>query len=94
MNVAITVGDETLHTIQAPAVLLLVEGSLQHHALQVRTGIGLSQVHTHTLTSANAWDILLALLLATELIEGIDTALEAPDVLETSISSRNHLREH
>ena len=94
MDVAITVGDEALNTVQAPAVLLLVEGSLQHHALQVGTSIRLSQIHTHTLASANAWDVLLALLLATELIQGVDTALQAPDVLETGISSRNHLREH
>ena len=87
MDIAVTVGDEALHTIQAPAVLLLVEGGLQHHALQVRTGIRLSQVHTHTLTSTNAGDVLLALLLATELLQRIDTALQAPDVLETGISS-------
>ena len=62
VDVRVTVGDETLHTVQAPAVLLGVIGSLQHHALQVRTGIGLRLVHRHALTSANAWDVLLALL--------------------------------
>ena len=45
VDVAITIGNETLHAVQSPAVLLFVEGGLQHDALQVGTGIGLRQVH-------------------------------------------------
>ena len=94
VDVRVAIGDETLHTVQTPAVLLLVEGSLQHHALQVTTSIRLRQVHRHTLTCTNAGDILLALFLRTEFIQGVDTALQTPDVLESGISSRNHLAQH
>ena len=63
VNVRVTVGDESLHTVQAPAVFLLVVGRLQHHTLQVGTCIWLSKVHRHTLALANTWDVLLTLLL-------------------------------
>ena len=94
VDVRVTVGDEALHAVQVPALVFFAVGGLEHHALQVGTGIGFSKVHGHSLTGTNTRNELLTLLLATELIQGVDTALQAPDVLETGISSRNHLREH
>ena len=91
VDVAVAVGDEALHAIQAPAVLLLIEGGLEHHALQVAAGIWLGEVHRHCLAGAHARDVFLALLLGAKLIESVDARLQAPDVLETGIGGRDHL---
>ena len=94
VDVWIAIGNETLHTIQSPAVLLLVEGSLEHYTLEVRACIRLGEVHWHHLSLTDTWDKLLTLLLVTKLIECVDTRLQRPNVLETSISSSNQLRHH
>ena len=94
VDVGIAVGDEALHAVQTPAVLLLVEGGLEHHALQVGACVGLGEVHTHGLTGADARDVFLALLLAAKLIEGVDAALQAPDVLEAGIGGSHQLAGH
>ena len=94
MDVAVAVGNETLHTIQSPTVVLLVTSCLEHHALQVTTSVWLSEVHGHALTCTHAWDESFALLLAAELIQCVNAALQRPDVLETGICRRNHLTEH
>ena len=93
VDVGVTVGDESLHAIEAPGAVGILRG-LEHHALQVAAGIGLGEVHTHGLACANARNILLALLLRTKLVECVDTALKAPYILEAGISCGNNLREH
>ena len=45
VQVGVTVGDETLHAIQSPAVFRLVESGFEHHALEVGAGIRLREVH-------------------------------------------------
>ena len=45
VDIRITIGNESLHTIQSPAVLLLIEGSLEHNALEVGTSIWFGEVH-------------------------------------------------
>ena len=75
VDVGVAIGDETFHAVETPCAVLIL-CSLQHHALQVGTCIWLGQVHTHGLACANARDVLLTLFLRTELIEGVDTALE------------------
>ena len=94
VDVAIAVGDEALHAVEAPAVLLLVEGGLEHDALQVGAGIGLGEVHAHGLAGADAGDVFLALLLAAELVEGVDAALQAPDVLEAGVGGADDFAHH
>ena len=94
VNIRITVSDETLHTIEQPATFFFRISSLQHHTLQVGTGIRLGQVHTHGLAGANAGNVLGTLLLGTEFIQCIDARLQGPNILETGIGSRNHLRQH
>ena len=37
VQIGVAVGDESLHTVQAPALVSLVVGSFQHDALQVGT---------------------------------------------------------
>ena len=61
--VGVTVGDEALHAVEIPALVFLAVGSLEHHTLQVTTGIRLGEVHTHGLASTHTWDVLFALLL-------------------------------
>ena len=94
VDVGVAIGDETLHTVQSPALVLLVIASLEHHALKVGTGIRLGKVHGHGLAGAYTWNVLLALLLGAKLIEGLYTVLQAPDVLEAGIGSSNNLRSH
>ena len=45
VDVGVAIGDETLYTIEAPALVLLVVTCLEHHALEVGTCVRLSQVH-------------------------------------------------
>ena len=45
VDVGISVGDETLHAVQSPAVFLFVEGGLEHDTLEVGSCIRLSEVH-------------------------------------------------
>ena len=92
--VRVAVGDKTLHTVQSPALVLLVIACLEHHTLQVRTGIGLGKVHRHGFAGTHTGDVLLALLLVAKLIERFYTILQAPDVLETGISRCHYLRSH
>ena len=94
VDVRVTVGDETLHTVQQPAALLLGIRRLEHDALQVGTGVRLGEVHGHGLAGADARDEFLALLLAAKLIEGLGAALQAPDVLEGSVGGGDDLAGH
>ena len=87
MNIRVAVGDETLHTIQAPAVVFFIESGFEHHALEVGTCIRFGQVHRHGFASRNARNVFLALFFATKFVESVDTALEAPHILETSVGS-------
>ena len=54
VDVAIAVRDEALHTVQVPALVSFAVGGLEHHALQVGTGIGFGQVHRHRFAGADA----------------------------------------
>ncbi len=65
-------------------------GGLEHHALQVGTGIGFGQVHRHRLAGAHAGDKAGTLVVVAELIEGLDAVLQGPDVFETGVCSGDH----
>jgi alkylation response protein AidB-like acyl-CoA dehydrogenase len=45
VNVGVTVGNETFHSVQVPAFVFLTVSSFEHNRLQVGTGIGFRQVH-------------------------------------------------
>ena len=94
VDVRVAVGDEAFDAVQAPALLFLVVGGLEHHALQVAAGVGLGEVHAHGLALADARYVLLALLVAAELVEGVYAALQAPDVLEAGVGGADHLAHH
>ena len=65
-------------------------GGLEHHALQVGTGIGFGQVHGHRLAGAHARDKAGTLVLVAEFIQGLDAVLQGPDVLETGVCRGDH----
>ena len=90
VDVGVTVGDEALHTIEAPCTVGILR-SLQHDMLKVGAGIGFGKVHRHGLTGADAGNVLGLLLGGTELIQRVDTALQRPYILETGVGSRDEL---
>ena len=90
VDVGVTVGDEALHAVQVPALVLFAVGGLEHHALQVGTGIGFGQVHRHRLAGAHARDKAGTLVLVAEFIQGLDAVLQGPDVLETGVRRGDH----
>ena len=93
-NLAVAVGDEALHTVQQPRLLLFGPRGFQHHGAQVRTGIRLREVHGARRTRRNPFQELLLLLLRGELVERLGAVLQAPDVLEARIRTRHHLVGH
>ena len=94
MQVRVAVGDETLHTVQAPAVVRLVVGSFQHDALEVGTGIRLGQVHRHRFAGADTRDEAAVLILVAKFVQGLDTILQRPDVTEARIGSSDDFGTH
>ena len=94
VQVGVAVGDEPLHTIQAPALVGFVVGSFQHDALQVGAGIGLGQVHRHGFTGADAGNETAVLVFVAEFIQRLDTVLQRPDVAEAGIGLGHNLRTH
>ena len=90
VNVGVAVRDEALDTVQVPALVFFAVGSLEHHALQVGTGIGFGQVHRHRLAGAHARDKAGTLVFVAEFIERLDAVLEGPDVLETGVRRGDH----
>ncbi len=90
VNVGVAVGDEALHAVQVPALVSFAVGGLEHHALQVGTGIGFGQVHGHRLAGAHARDKAGTLVLVAEFIERLDAVLQGPDVLETGVRRGDH----
>ena len=93
-NLAVAVGDEALHTVQEPGLPLLRPGGLEHHGAQVRTGIGLREVHGAGRAGRHPLEELLLLLLRGELVERLGAVLQAPDVLEAGIGTGHHLVGH
>ena len=85
VQVGVSVGDETLHTVQAPALVGFIVSSFQHDALQVTTGIGFGQVHRHGFAGTDTWDETAVLVFVSEFVEGFDTVLQRPDVSEARI---------
>ena len=90
VDVAVAVGDEALHAVQVPALVFFAVGGLEHHALQVGTGIGFGQVHGHRLAGAHARDKTGTLVFVAEFIERFNAVLEGPDVLETGVRRGDH----
>ena len=90
VDVAVAVRDEALHAVQVPALVGFAVGGLEHHALQVGTGIGFGQVHGHRLAGAHARDKAGTLVLVAEFIQGLDAVLQGPDVLETGVRRGDH----
>ena len=91
---AVAVGDETFHTIQIPAAVGFAVCGFEHDGLQVRTGIGLGQVHGHGLTGAYAGQVFLFLLFAGKFVDGLGAVLQTPDVYETGIGAAHHIGSH
>ena len=89
VNVGVTIGDKAFRAIQTPAIVLFIIGCLKHHALQVTTSIGFSEIHRHGLACTNTRNILPTLFFIAKAIEGLDAVLQTPNVLEASIASRN-----
>ena len=73
--VAIAIGDETLHPIEAPTAGSLIIGSLELCALQVGACIGLGEIHAHGRPITHTADVALSLLLTAKLIDGLSTVL-------------------
>ena len=94
MDVGVTVRDETLHAVQPPTVILLVEGGLQHDALQVGTGIRFGQVHRHRFPGTYTRDEAAVLVFVAKFIQRFDTVLQRPDVSETGICGSHYLGTH
>ena len=90
VDVAVAVRDEALHAVKVPALVFFAVGGLEHHALQVGTGIGFGQVHGHRLAGAHARDKAGTLVFVAEFIQGLDAVLEGPDVLETGVRRGDH----
>ena len=90
VDVAVAVRDEALHAVQVPALVGFAVGGLEHHALQVGTGIGFGQVHRHRLAGAHARDKAGTLVFVAELVQGLDAVLQGPDVLETGVRRGDH----
>ena len=90
VDVGVTVRDEALHAVQVPALVFFAVGGLEHHALQVGTGIGFGQVHRHRLAGAHARDKAGTLVFVAEFIQGLDAVLQGPDVLETGVCGGDH----
>ena len=90
VNIGVAVRDEALHAVQVPALVLFAVGGLEHHALQVGTGIGFGQVHRHRFAGANARDKAGTLVVVTEFVQGFDTVLQRPDVFETGVGRGYH----
>ena len=90
VNVGVTVGDEALDTVKVPALVGFAVGGLEHHALQVGTGIGFGQVHRHRFAGAHARDKAGTLVFVAEFIQGLDAVLQGPDVLETGVCGGDH----
>ena len=59
--------------------------------LEVGACIGLGEVHTHGLAGTYAADVVLFLLLAAKLVDGLGTVLQGPQVLEASIGTAHHV---
>ena len=93
VDVAVAVGDKAFHAVEPPGAVGIL-GGLEHDALEVAAGIGLGEVHRHALAGANTGNEPLALVVVPKLVEGVDAALQAPDVLETGVGARNHLAQH
>ena len=90
VDVGVAVGDETLHAVKVPALVFFAVGGLEHHALQVGTGVGFGQVHGHRLAGTHARDKAGTLVLVAEFIQGLDAVLQGPDVLETGVRGGDH----
>ena len=94
MNIGISVGDETLHAVQTPCAVFFAIGGFQHHALQIRTGIRLGEVHRHGLPCANTGNETSMLFRRAEFIERFDAILKRPNVAKTGIRSSHQFGAH
>ena len=92
--VGVAVGYEPLHAVEQPAALLLGVCGLEHHALQVASGVGFCEVHRHGLAGTDARDVFHPLLLAAEFVQSLYAVLQAPYVLEARVGRCHHLRCH
>ena len=68
MKVGVSVGDETFHAVQQPAIFFFVESCFQHHGLQIGAGIRLCQVHRHRFSGADTRNETAVLVFVSEFI--------------------------
>ena len=94
VQVGVTVGDEALHTVQAPAAGCLVVGSLQAHRLQVAACVGFREVHRAGGTLADAGQILVFQCVGAEFLDGVGAVGQAPDRGEAHIGAGDDLGGH
>ena len=90
----VAVGDETLHPVQQPGLFLLVPVRFEHHSLQVAAGIGFGEVHRAGFSGANAGKVSGFDLFRSEFVEGFGAVLQAPDVFESGVGTRDHFIGH
>ena len=93
-NVAVAVGDETLHAVEQPRLLLLGPRGLEHHSAQIRSGVRLGEVHGAGSARGNPRQEFGLDLLRSELVERLGAVLKAPDVLEAGVGARHHFVGH
>ena len=94
MKVGVAVGDEALHSVQAPAFGSLVPCRLQSDGLQVAAGVRLGEIHRAGGTLPDTRQVFLFQLVAAELLDGVGAVGKAPDGGEADIGAGNHLGHH
>ena len=94
VQVGVTVGDETLHAVQAPAAGRFVVGGLQAHRLQVAARVGLGEVHRAGGTLADAGQIFVFQGIGAEFLDGVGAVGEPPDGGEAHVGAGDHLGHH
>ncbi len=91
--VAVAVGDEPFHTVEYPCAVLFL-GGFEHYALQVGTGIGFGEVHTHGFALAYTRDVARTLVVVAKLIECFRAVLKSPEVLEACVGAADYVSSH
>ena len=93
MNVGVSVGDETLHSVEHPGAILFLS-SLEHHALKVGSRIRLCQIHRHRFAGAYSRNIARLLILVGKFIDCLSAILQTPKILETGIGTAHDICGH
>ena len=93
VDIWVTIGDETLHSVESPGAVCILS-CLQHHTLEVGTGIWFGKIHWHSLACRDARNIFFTLFFSTEFIQSVYTWLQRPYVLEACIGCSDEFGSH